>query len=179
MTNRLLVGSWPAPIDLAPTWPPRRSQGRPVSGVAGGSCLGRASGQTLVWQGPMGLMTTWLCSIEGPLAATQPFEKLFSKPYFAGPNSFFPPGNPSFQVAPPTSNHGFPGGKRPFGPPKSGFDKTSQWVGSLPGALLLKAILLFFSLGLPSPGGFRGRVRTVIFQRRSVVFARIRGGGGG
>jgi hypothetical protein len=43
-------------------------------------------------------------STRGPLAGTQPFEKFFSKPDF-GVN-------------------GFPGGKRPFGPPKSGFKKN-------------------------------------------------------
>jgi hypothetical protein len=40
---------------------------------------------------------------------------------------------------PPTSIHGFPGGKRPGGPPKSNVEKTSQWVGSLSGALLIEA----------------------------------------
>ncbi len=36
--------------------------------------------------------------IGGPLAGTQPFEKLFSKPDFGDPNGLFPLGSPSIEV---------------------------------------------------------------------------------
>jgi hypothetical protein len=37
-------------------------------------------------------------SAGGPLAATQPSDKFFSKPKFWGPNCVFPPRNPSIEV---------------------------------------------------------------------------------
>ncbi len=42
-------------------------------------------------------------------------------------------------ASPPTSIDGFPGGNRPFVPPKSDLRQTSQRVGTLPGALLFMA----------------------------------------
>ena len=66
------------------------------------------------------------------MAATQLIEKSFSKPYFGGPGGLFPPGNPALEVGgfAPTSIDGLPGRKRPFGPPKSSFEKnfSKGWV---------------------------------------------------
>ncbi len=56
----------------------------------------------------------------GPLAPTKRMEKLFSNPDFGESKRPLPIGkNPSVEVGgakPPTSIHGFPGGKGPFGP---------------------------------------------------------------
>ncbi len=43
---------------------------------------------------------------------------------------------PQLLASLPTSIARFPGGKRPFGFPQSGFEKTSQWVGWLPDSVL-------------------------------------------
>ncbi len=68
-----------------------------------------------------------------------------------GPNGLFPPGSPSIEVGakPPTSIDGFRGGKRPFGPPKSGFE-TNFSKGWVP------------ARGPPSYGG--GQIKTRIFR---------------
>ncbi len=81
--------------------------------------------------------------IGGPLAATQPIEKLFSKPDFEGPPGSFPPGHPFIEEGAlrPTSIDEFPRGKRPFHPPHTHqvSRKTSAWVGRQPEALLVYA----------------------------------------
>ncbi len=58
--------------------------------------------------------------------ATQPIEKMFSKLDFGRPNGLIPPGNPSSKVgrSPPPKLLGFPGGKRPLGPPNIGFGEA-------------------------------------------------------
>ncbi len=92
--------------------------------------VGAARGVPLPW-GTIG----WSL-VGGPLATTQPTEKFYSKPYLGGPNGPFPPGGFA-----PHLNDGFPGGKSPFGPPQlMVLIKTSQWVGWLPQALLLRVL---------------------------------------
>ncbi len=56
----------------------------------------------------------------GPLAATQPIEKVFSKPDFVGPNAFFSAGSHPLRrgAKAPASIDGFPGGNGMFGPRK-------------------------------------------------------------
>ncbi len=76
----------------------------------------------------------------GLLARTQPFAKFVSQPNVWVPNGLFPPGNPRWGAKPPTSIDGLPGGKRPFGPQNRELRKTSQRVGSLPGALRYKRL---------------------------------------
>jgi hypothetical protein len=69
----------------------------------------------------------------GPLAGTHPFGNLFSKPDFGvqrPPPGFWETHQLWWGAKPPTSIVGFPGGKRPLGRPKYGFEKnlSKGWV---------------------------------------------------
>ncbi len=101
-----------------------------------------------------------------PWAATQTVDKCFSKPDAGGAGGFLSSGRPIIEVEaePPISLDGFPGGKRPLGLPKSGFEKTSQSVGFLPGALLVE-----------QPCAFKGSTARRSVVQRSAVQCRVLG----
>ncbi len=75
--------------------------------------------------------TSQLAHIGEPLAATQPTEKFYSKPYFGVSSGLFPPGK-----KPPPKLMGFPKGGGRLDPQHRVLRKYSQWVRWLPEALL-------------------------------------------
>ncbi len=73
------------------------------------------------------------------MAKTQAFGKFFSKPNLWGPIGLFPPESPSIEVggeAPHLNRWVSRRGEADWTPENRVLRKTSQWVGSLPGALL-------------------------------------------
>jgi hypothetical protein len=84
-------------------------------------------------------------TIGGRLAATQPLATTFSKTDLGGPNGS-PASGKAHQLgwgcfAHPPQLMGFPEGRCRLDPQSRVLRRTSQWVGSLPGALLIKALL--------------------------------------